>query len=109
MGKLNELKTTQEVVLEVLKTQEKSRNSDNYLCYMVYKTVGEQNGIDIDSMSIPRFFLNMKEYGFPSTETIRRTRQKLQHDHPELCGNSNVECQRKLNEEIFKGYARGYA
>lgn len=107
MGKLNELKTTQAIVLEILTEQPMARSSDNYLCYMVYKTVGKKNGIDIDSMSMPTFFLHMKEYGFPSTETIRRTRQKLQAENPELCGSRTVEGQRLLNEEDFREYARG--
>ena len=107
MGKLNELKTTQGIVLEVLKEQPMARSSDNHLCYLVYKIVGKKNGIDIDSMSMPAFFLHMKEYGFPSTETIRRTRQKLQAENPELAAEGNVEAQRILNEEAFREYARG--
>lgn len=104
---MNELKTTQDIVMEVLKQQPKARNSDNYLCYWVYKVIGNKNGLDIDSMSIPRFFLHMKDFGFPSTETIRRTRQKIQSEHPELCGDKTVEGQRKMNEEVFRRYARG--
>lgn len=107
MGKLNELKTTQGIVLEVLKEQPMARSSDNYLCYLVYKVVGKKNGIDIDSMSMPTFFLHMKEFKFPATETIRRTRQKLQAEHPELAAEGNVEAQRTLNEEAFREYARG--
>ena len=106
MGKLNELKTTQEIVMEALKSQPMARNSDNYLYYWVYEVIGQEKGIDINSMSIPRFFLHMKDYGLPSTETIRRTRQKIQAEHPELCGSSTVEGQRLLNEEVFRDYAR---
>lgn len=107
MGKLNELKTTQEIVMEALKSQPMARNSDNYLYYWVYEVIGKEKGIDINSMSIPRFFLCMKDYGFPSTETIRRTRQKIQAEHPELAGDDNVEAQRMLNEEAFRKYAKG--
>lgn len=107
MGKLNELKTTQDIVMDVMRSHPMARNSDNYLCYMVYKVIGQKNGIDIDSMSIPMFFLHMKDYGFPTTETIRRTRQKIQAEYPELCGCRTVEGQRLLNEEVFREYARG--
>lgn len=107
MGKLNELKTTQDIVMEVLKTQPATRSSDNQLCYAVYKIVGSRNNVDIDSMSIPRFFLSMKEFGFPSTETIRRARQKIQAEHPELAASSLVKLQRTKNEEVFRDYARG--
>lgn len=107
MGLMNELKTTQDIVMDVLKSQPMTRNSDNHLCYWVYKTIGKKNDIDIDSMSMGKFFLHMKEYGFPSTETIRRSRQKIQAAHPELCGDSTVEGQRLLNEEVFRAFANG--
>lgn len=107
MGKLNELKSTQDIVMEVLKTQPNTRSNDNQLCYAVYKIVGSRKNVDIDSMSIPRFFLHMKEFGFPSTETIRRARQKIQAEHPELAANSAVRLQRTENEEVFREYARG--
>lgn len=106
MGKMNELKTTHDIVMEVLKAQPMTRNSDNQLCYWVYKVVGKRNGIDIDSMSMPRFLLHMKEYNMPAFETIRRARQKIQAEHPELCGDKTVEGQRLLNEEVFREYAR---
>lgn len=108
MIKMDELKTTQDIVMNVLEANEMSRNSDNYLCYLVYKIIGKKNCIDIDSMSMPMFFLHMKDYGFPSTETIRRTRQKIQAEHPELCGDRTVEGHRLLNEEVFREYARGF-
>lgn len=106
-NKLDELKTTHDVVLEVLESQPLARNSDNVLSYWVYSVIGKRKGIDIDSMSIPRFFLHMKEFGFPSTETIRRTRQKIQAERPELCAVNEVDYMRKVNEEAFVEYARG--
>lgn len=107
MGKIKEMQTTQSLVFEILEAQPMARNSDNYLCYQVYKSIGSHNGIDIDSMSIPMFFLRMKDFGFLSTETIRRARQKIQADHPELRGCKKVEDQRTMNEEIYRNYARG--
>lgn len=107
LNKSSELKTTTEIVREVLETQPMTRNSDNHLCYWVYAVIGKRNGIDINSMSMPRFFLHMKDYGFPTTETIRRTRQKLQAAYPELAGSSDVEAMRTVNEGIFRDYARG--
>lgn len=107
MGKATELKNTTELVMEVLKSQPQARNSDNFLYYWILKIIGKRNGIDIEKMSVPHFFLHLKEYKFPGFETVRRTRQKIQAEHPELAGNSTVEGQRMLNEEVFRGYARG--
>lgn len=107
MNKSAELKTTTEIVHEVLRTDEKARNSDNYLYYIVCGIVGKQKGIDINSMSMPTFFLKLKEYGFPGFETVRRSRQKLQAEFPELAASADVEAIRVLNEEVFRGFARG--
>ena len=104
MDKLGELKTTQDIVHEVLKSYEKARNSDNYLYYHVCAIFGKQHGVDIESMSMPMFFLHMKDIGFPAFETVRRTRQKIQAEYPELSGNSIVKGQRKKNEVAFREY-----
>lgn len=103
---MNNIKTTHDLVLEILKASPKARNSDNYLLYAVYETVGKRHGIDIDHMSVPTFFLNLKKYGFPSPETVRRTRQKIQATFPELCGTEEVEAMRTVNEDRFKAYAK---
>lgn len=50
----------------------------------------------------------MKEYNMPAFETVRRTRQKIQHDNPELSGCDDVEAKRMVNEEMFRDYARGF-
>jgi len=104
---MDNLKTTTALVKEVLENDKKSRNSDNYLYLQILKIIGRDNGIDIDSMSIPMFLLNIKEYGFPQFESVRRTRQKLQAAHPELAGDAAVEYQRARNEEVFRAYSRG--
>ena len=104
---MNNLKTTTELVKEVLIAQPKARNSDSYLYYCVISIIGRRNGIDIDAMSIPSFLLNMKQNNMPAFETVRRARQKIQHDHPELAACEEVEVRRMLNEKKFRDYARG--
>jgi len=51
--------------------------------------------------------LHLSEYGFPAFESCRRTRQKLQAEHPELSAIPEVELQRNLNEMVFRDYAKG--
>ena len=94
-----------EVVRSILKTDPKARNDDNLLYYLVLKSYGDKNGVDIESMSIPRFLLNMREYGFPPFESVRRARQKLQHDYPELAGYKTIEEKRRKEEEVYRSYA----
>lgn len=107
MGKSKELRTTTELVKQILEEQPKARNSDNFLYYLVCTVVGERKGIDVEDMSMTTFLLCLNEYGFPAFETVRRTRQKLQATYPELAADSDVECQRMLNEEVFREYAKG--
>ena len=107
MGKLNELNNTTAMVKSVLIAHPQARNSDNYLYYTICKDIGKRHGIDVDKMSMPTFLLHLKEYGFPGFETVRRTRQKIQADCPELAGDDYVEAQRMLNEEAFREFARG--
>ena len=103
---MGDLYKTSDLVHSVLKQDEQARNSDNYLYFKIIAMIGAEKGIDIHSMSIPTFLLKMKDYGFPAFETVRRSRQKIQHDNPELAGCDRVEAQRELNEEVFREYAR---
>lgn len=106
MAKHKELKTTTDIVKHILLHHPQARNSDNVLYLKVLTIMGMQNGIHISNMPVPVFFMHLKEYGFPSFETVGRVRRKVVETHPELAGNSTVEAQRILNEETFRDYAR---
>lgn len=103
MNKAEELKNTKERVLEILERDEKARNSDDYLYYMVCRS------IDDISVHLPfwKVLLNRKEFHYPAFESVRRSRQKWQQKFPELAGDSDVEAHRVLNEETFIDFARG--
>ena len=101
-----QLKTTTDIVKYILQKHPQARNSDNELYLRVLGVLGTQKGIDLNTMSIPTFFMRLKEYGFPSLETVGRVRRKVVETHPELAGNSTVEAHRILNEETFRDYAR---
>lgn len=107
MDKSTELINTTELVKSILQRNPKARNDDNFLYYLVCKEVGSRNDIDIESMSMPRFFLNLRFFGFPAFETVRRSRQKLQATYPELAGHQRVEAKRTQYEGKFRDYARG--
>ena len=106
MSKSKELYTTTKLVKQILEQDKRARNSDSFLYFRVLGVLGQAREIDINSMSVPTFLLNMAEYGFPCFETVRRTRQKIQQCNPELAANSNVEAQRIINEEEYRDYAR---
>lgn len=105
MSKSKELWSTTNLVKAILEQDVRARNSDNFLYLRVLGVLGEKNGIDINTMSIPTFLLNLQRYGFPPFETVRRSRAKLQAMYPELAADANVQAQRMVNEDAFRSYA----
>lgn len=49
----------------------------------------------------------INEFNLPQYETVRRARQKIQAELPELAGEDRVEAMRIINEENFRQYAKG--
>ncbi len=103
MGKATELKNTTNLVKRILINEPETRNSDDLL----YLKVCEYINIVAVNMPFKDMLLKRKEWGIPPFESVRRSRQKVQEKYPELSGNANVEGHRKLNEEVFREYARG--
>lgn len=103
MNKSKELKTTTDLVKDILEHDIAARNSDDYLYYMVCQRI---DGISVH-LPFWKVILNRKNYNYPAFESVRRARQKIQAQCPELAGCDEVEGQRIVNEEIFRDYARG--
>lgn len=100
------IKTTSDLVHEILKTEPGCRNSDNILYLRVLQTIGKQNGIDVNTMSVPTLFVNMSAMKFPAFETVRRARQKIQECNEELRATEIVDAYRLVLEEKYRDYAR---
>ena len=104
---MNDLKNTTEMVKAILEQDKQCRNSDSFLYLKVLSVVAKQKGINLEKMTVPFFLLNLHGAGFPGFETVRRTRQKIQQHHPELCACEAVEGFRMENEAEFRAFARG--
>lgn len=104
---MNELKNITKLVKLVLDQDEKARNSDSYLYFRILKILGERKGIDVNNTPVTLFLLNMTKWGFPPFESVRRTRQKIQAECPELAGNDKVMSMRAEREQEFREFARG--
>ena len=102
MNKSKEIRTTQEVVKEIMEQDKNARNSDDYLIFAVCKRINPVCA----GMPFETVVRNRKTLGLPVFETIRRTAQKLRAANPELAGDAEVEAQRILNEQTFRDYAR---
>ena len=96
------MKDLTETVEKVLREHKDARDSD-------FRTIGwviKLTRPEIMSMSFSAVLWNHKELGLPSFETIRRTRQKIQHDKPELRGEMYLKRMEKQTEYIDK-FVRG--
>lgn len=104
---MTDLNTTTKLVKHILENNQQTRNSDSFLYLKVLEYISEKEGFALNHMTVPYFLENMNEYGFPGFETVRRTRQKLQADFPDLAACDKVQAMRMENEQAFKAYALG--
>ena len=100
------IRGTANLVWEVLLHSPAARNSDNVLYSIVCEKRLQEKGLTIDKISFKEGLLAQKEYNLPNFETVRRTRQKLQAQFPELTGAKNVMEARAKREKVFREYAR---
>lgn len=102
---MDELKSTAKLVKSILETDEKSRNSDDYLYYLVCKEVLKKRGIDIKTIPFETALLWRNVYNFPPFETVRRARQKLQAQFPEFASTIKVQKARANKIPDYRGFA----
>jgi predicted transcriptional regulator len=108
MKKTSRLWKVSELVESLLVKDKKCRENDGYLYFKVLDEISNSNGIDIKNVSVQDFLLNMHGRVFPIFETVRRTRQKAQELHPELCPCDTVKSTRKEKEVEYRDYALSY-
>lgn len=92
------MKDLQTVVKEVLREHKDARDDDFHAIGWVYKALKPE----VMNMPFKAVMWNHKQLELPSFETIRRTRQKLQHDYPELRGEAYEKRMEKQMEYIDK-------
>lgn len=95
---MEELKSTAKIVKYILETNAKSRNSDDFLYYLVCKGILKKHGIDIKTIPFETALLWRKVYKLPPFETVRRARQKIQAECPLLA--SVIEVQTAKNDKM---------
>lgn len=101
------LNTTANLVKEVLQEEPQTRSSDNLLYLKVIERISDEKHYDVKNLSVYYFLTYMSSYGFPPFESVRRARQKIQAQHPELSANAKVQAQREINEAEYREFARG--
>jgi len=93
--KLNSVKDT---VYKLLSEDLRTRDSDRLLILRVWAT--QNPSLRNSDYSFQRFALDFKAGEYADTESIRRCRQKIQEQHPELRGAMYK--RRKDEEEIMR-------
>ena len=96
------MKDLSSIVEKVLREHKDARDSD-------FRTIGWVYALtkpEVMNMPFKSVLWRHSEFDLPSFETIRRTRQKLQHDKPELRGEVYSKRMEKQEEYIEK-FVRG--
>ena len=96
------IKECKAIVKHILTEKPNTRNSDNDLIVEVLNFI--EPGITKEPFEtvIKQCYMNGK---FPTLETIRRTRQKIQETYPELAPTEEVEGLRVFQEHKFFEFA----
>ena len=97
----NKLYETKKLVKQVLVENERARNSDNELYVEICHRVNPS------AMRLPfeDVIGNLASLGLPPFESVRRSRQKLQEQYPELRPNDEVAIFRAENETAYREFA----
>lgn len=104
---LDDMKNIKQLVKAILEEDEQARNSDNHLYYRIICIFTNFQGVDANAISVTEFFCyGMNYYKIPGFETIRRTRQKVQAEFPELAGVPEVNTNRFKREGLFREFAK---
>lgn len=103
---MNNLSTTSALVKDILTENPASRDSDNFLFYLVCKKLLADQGIDIEDMGFVKLFLSLPAYNLPQYETVGRCRRKMQQVFPELKCSLEVGMTRGSNADAFAEFGR---
>lgn len=102
------LKNLGSMVLKIMQRYEATRSNDFVLIYAVYREIAVNKEIQFNISLTDSFcdmMLNHKKYGFPSFESVTRTRRKIFETHPELKPKKIIK-ERKKAEEKYKEYSK---
>ncbi len=103
MKTLEEIKVTSKIVLDILRTDTRSRNDDKYLTFRVLqqKLHGDPKG-QLLSISLS----DLKD--LPAFETIKRVRAQIQNVEKKfLPTEAAVRRRRRIREDDFAAWASG--
>lgn len=93
-----QFKKTRIIVKNILTDYPQTRNSDNALYIKVVAAINPQ----ANDRPFANVLSSLEELGLPCFETVRRTRQKLQEEFPNLRACDEVQDFRTMLEEEYR-------
>jgi len=99
---MKDLKTIEEKVRAVLNANAEARDNDMKL----YLSVCNYCVPDAGNLPLETIMVRHRSLGIPCFESVRRTRQKLQADNPELLGSTRMKKLRQAQEQVYRQYAK---
>ena len=94
------------LVKDILREDQRARNSDSLLYLRVLKHIESEQMEKLASVTVFDFLLNLQGKVYPCFESVRRARQKIQREYPELSASEEVQAYRAENEAMYHEYAR---
>lgn len=88
----------EDVVRDILSWNPNTRDDDFILIYEVYRKINPL----VLKLSFGEILLCHNHFGLPSFESIRRSRQKVQQNNPNLRATENTRRVRNKNEDYYK-------
>ncbi len=106
MGKRFNLVNVTGLVKSILEQEQRARNSDSFLYLRVLKHIESEQREKLCGVTVFDFLLNLQGKVYPCFESVRRARQKIQREYPELAASEEVQAYRAENEAEVRAYAR---
>ena len=100
---MRNLKTIEGKVRAVLQKDEEARN-DDMLLYLLVCNSFYSNENSVGKMPFEVVMKNYKELELPHFESVRRTRAKIQSEHPELACSPECRKARKRMQHLYSNY-----
>ena len=94
------------LVKSILEQDQRARNSDSFLYLRVLKHIESEQREKLNGVTVFDFLLNLQGRVYPCFESVRRSRQKIQREYPELAASEEVQAYRDENEAMYHEYAR---
>ena len=100
---MNHLKKIEDRVISILKTNVDAR-SDDMMSYLLVCNSFYSNENSVGKMPFEVVMKNYKELELPHFESVRRTRAKIQSEHPELACSPECRKARKRMQHLYSNY-----